>query len=39
VGVWGIDREEYALGTLERGRYLSRADAERIAKIKDKRPL
>jgi hypothetical protein len=35
----GLTYEEYTLEILERGRYLSRADAERIAKIKDKRPL
>jgi hypothetical protein len=33
----GLTYEEYTLEILERGRYLSRADAERIAKIKDKR--
>src|SRR3982750_4037262 len=35
----GLTYEEYTLEVLERGRYLSAADAERIAKIKDKRPL
>ena len=35
----GLTYEEYTLEILERGRYLSRADAERIAKIKDKRDL
>ena len=35
----GLTYEEYTLEILERGRYLSRADGERIAKIKDKRPL
>ena len=35
----GLTYEEYTLEILERGRYLSHADAERIAKIKDKRPL
>jgi hypothetical protein len=35
----GLTYEEYTLEILERGRYLSRTDAERIAKIKDKRPL
>ena len=35
----GLTYEEYTLELLERGRYLQRSDAERIAKIKDKRPL
>jgi len=35
----GLTYEEYTLEILERGRYLSAADTERIAKIKDKRPL
>ena len=35
----GLTYEEYTLEILERGRYLSRADAERIAKIKGKRDL
>ena len=35
----GLTYEEYTLEILERGRYLSRADAERIAKIKDKRDI
>src|SRR4051794_32075390 len=35
----GLTYEEYTLEILERGRYLSRADAGRIAKIKDKRDL
>jgi hypothetical protein len=35
----GLTYEEYTLEILERGRHLSQADAERIAKIKDKRPL
>ena len=35
----GLTYEEYTLEILERGRYLSGADAERIARIKDKRPL
>ena len=33
----GLTYEEYTLEILERGRYLSAADTERIAKIKDKR--
>ena len=35
----GLTYEEYTLEILERGRYLSRADAERIAAIKRKRDL
>ena len=35
----GLTYEEYTLEILERGRYLSSADAERIARIKDKRDL
>src|SRR3954471_1702137 len=35
----GLTYEEYTLEILERGRYLSGADTERIAKIKDKRDL
>jgi hypothetical protein len=35
----GLTYEEYTLEILERGRYLSAADAERIARIKDKRPI
>ena len=35
----GLTYEEYTFEILERGRYLSAADAERIAKIKDKRDL
>ena len=35
----GLTYEEYTLEILERGRYLSSADTERIARIKDKRPL
>ena len=35
----GLTYEEYTLEVLERGRYLSSADAERIARIKDKRPI
>jgi hypothetical protein len=35
----GLTYEEYTLEILERGRYLSAADKERIARIKDKRPI
>jgi len=35
----GLTYEEYTLEILERGRYLSAADGERIARIKDKRPI
>jgi hypothetical protein len=35
----GLTYEEYTLEILERGRYLSAADAERIDAIKRKRPL
>jgi len=36
----GLTYEEYTLEVLERGRFLSAdADAERIARIKDKRPI
>ena len=35
----GLTYEEYTLEILERGRYLSAADAERIARIKDERPI
>jgi hypothetical protein len=35
----GLTYEEYTLEILERGRYLSRVDAERIDAIKRKRPL
>ena len=34
----GLTYEEYTLELLERGRYLTEADAERIAAIKAKRP-
>lgn len=35
----GLTYNEYTLEILERGRYLSAADAERIAAIKRRRPL
>ena len=35
----GLTYQEYTLEILERGRYLSAADAERIAAIKRRRPL
>jgi hypothetical protein len=35
----GLTYEEYTLEILERGRYLSAADTDRIARIKDKRDL
>jgi hypothetical protein len=35
----GLTYAEYTLEILERGRYLSAADAERIAQIKLRRPL
>ena len=35
----GLTYEEYTLEILERGRYLSAADSERIDAIKRKRPL
>jgi hypothetical protein len=35
----GLTYREYTLEILERGRYLSTADADRIAEIKRRRPL
>lgn len=35
----GLTYREYTLEILERGRYLCKADAERIAEIKRRRPL
>lgn len=35
----GLTYEEYVLEILERGRYLSAGDTERIAEIKRKRPI
>lgn len=35
----GLSYEEYTLEILERGRYLSATDADRIAEIKRRRPL
>lgn len=35
----GLTYEEYVLEILERGRYLSAGDVERIAEIKRKRPI
>src|SRR5436853_7429175 len=35
----GLTYEEYTLEIRERGRYRSHADAERIARSKDKRPV
>lgn len=35
----GLTYDEYTLEILERGRYLSAADADRIAAIKRRRPL
>lgn len=35
----GLTYDEYTLEILERGRYLGRGDAERIAEIRRKRPL
>lgn len=35
----GLSYEEYTLEILERGRYLSAADAERIMEIKLRRPI
>ena len=35
----GLTYREYTLEILERGRYLSTADADRILEIKRKRPI
>ena len=37
--VLGLTYREYTLEILERGRYLSTADADRIAEIKRRRPI